>query len=119
MFSFQIWTRFDLTYIELPAPNKLTKEEFMAKGMRAHSRPSSAIHLIKEDGAPAILNPDRGSLRVHRPERTRQEKSGTAMRLLNEESRTGASRESKVFGTPGPATVLRELFELLEEFAPV
>src|SRR4051794_31613087 len=42
----------------VPAQNKLTTEDIMAKGTRAQPRQSSAIHLIQEDAAPTILNPD-------------------------------------------------------------
>jgi len=91
----------------------------MAKGTRAQPRQSSAIHLIQEDAAPTILNPDVAPGREHLPSRWFPEMSGMAMHHLKKASRTSTSDERTILSMVNPATVLKELFELLEDYAPV
>jgi len=91
----------------------------MAKGTPAQSRQSSAIHLIQEHDAPTMLSPDIAPARTPFLPGKFPEMSGTAMRHLKNASRTSTPGERTILSMVNPATVLKELFELLEDYGPV
>ena len=92
----------------------------MAKEIRAQLRPSSAIQIVQEDGTPTILNRDLAEDRTPRSLlQFPQGISPTLMHHLTSGSRASMSGRGAALGLVSPAAVLKELFELLEDYAPV
>lgn len=91
----------------------------MAKGIRGNLHRSSALHLVQEDGGPAALNPDQKVCEINQLRKQLPlGKSRTAVRRLKSTSLPETSRECAKSGALNPVGVLRELFELLEDYAP-
>jgi hypothetical protein len=103
-----------------PRSNQLTTEVIMAKEILAQSSPSSAIHIVPEDGTATILNQD---LAEHRTPRALlpfpREISPTKVQHLAMGSRANGPGKGAALSLVNPVTVLKELFELLEDYSPV
>lgn len=91
----------------------------MSKQTCAQSRQTSAIHLVKEERSSRILHSGvTPGARLLLAEGLAGE-SSTAILRLKEAGRLNAGRDRATLTLVNPATVLRELYELLEDYAPV
>ena len=90
----------------------------MAKERREQSRQWSVIHLVEGTPENTYTESEMGqSCAVYK--RSAQEKSRMAMRYVTAATRSRRPSEFKGLSMVSPATVLKELFELLEDYSPV